>query len=164
MSLQRINLNGVHELDFPTGVSSATIANGVTTINLESGSEIYPVTLRVVSSSALTTGAQNSFGQVTEAGTIVSWSITADQSGSVSVDVWKAASSAFPAAPTIPTSANKISASAGPSLSSAQSASENAAGLTGWTTAVSQYDVFGFNIASASTVKAITLQIWIQRS
>lgn len=127
-------------------------------------SELTPVTLRVVSGTALTAGAQNAFAQVDFAGTIVGWSLTADQSGSVSIDVWKAASSPPPAAPAIPTSANKISATAGPSLSSAQSASQNAAGLTGWTTAVSAYDVFGFNIASASTVTAITLQIWIQRS
>lgn len=34
----KININGIHELDFPTGVSSATVANGVVTINLSGGS------------------------------------------------------------------------------------------------------------------------------
>lgn len=34
----KVNLNGIGELDFPTGVSSATVAPGVATINLAAGS------------------------------------------------------------------------------------------------------------------------------
>lgn len=37
MSTVKVNLEGINELDFPSGVSSATTSNGVTTINLSGG-------------------------------------------------------------------------------------------------------------------------------
>jgi hypothetical protein len=79
--------------------------------------------------------------------------ISADQSGSITVDVWKAAGA-------IPTSGNKISASAPLTLSSAQLAQNGS--RTGWTTAVSVGDVFGFSVATATTVTRVTGQIWCQ--
>lgn len=36
--LTKINLNGIDELDFPTGVDSASTSGGVTTINLSASS------------------------------------------------------------------------------------------------------------------------------
>lgn len=79
--------------------------------------------------------------------------ISADKSGSATVDVWKAAGA-------IPTSGNKISASAPLTLSSAQLS--QAGSLTGWSTSVSVGDVFGFNVATAATVTRIMGQIWCQ--
>lgn len=110
-----------------------------------------------------TTGVKG-FVQVPFAGTITGWALVADEAGSASIDVWKIASSAPPSAPAVPTSANKISASAPPSLSSAQSASGGSSGISTWTTAVAAWDVIGFNLTAASTVKRITLQIFILRS
>jgi hypothetical protein len=80
--------------------------------------------------------------------TISGWSVQADQSGSVSVDVWKTAAA-------IPGSANKISGSAGPSLAGAQLA--QSATLTGWTTSVNPNDVVGFSVASASSITRATV-------
>ncbi len=37
MATVKVNINGIHELDFPSGVSSATTVDGVTTINLSGG-------------------------------------------------------------------------------------------------------------------------------
>jgi hypothetical protein len=85
--------------------------------------------------------------------TINRWDISADQSGSITVDVWKAAGA-------IPTSGNKISASAPLTLSTAQLAQNGS--RSGWTAAVSTGDVFGFSVATATTVTRVTGQIWCQ--
>ena len=102
--------------------------------------------------------------QIPFAGTIIGWSALADVSGSASLDIWKVASSAPPSAPVIPTSGNKISASAPVALSSAQSASAGSSGVSTWTTAVAQWDTFGFNLASATTLTRITIVLQITRS
>lgn len=87
--------------------------------------------------------------------TIVSWTITADTSGSISVDIWKLNGA-------IPTIANKISASAPPSLSSAQYATNST--LTGWTTTVAAGDVFGINVVGTPTnVGIVTITLAIQK-
>jgi hypothetical protein len=104
------------------------------------------------------------FIAVPYAGTITGWSIIADQSGSASFDVWLIAGSAPPTAPTVPTSANKISASAPVALSSAQSAAGGSSAISTWTTAVTQWAVFGFNLTSVSTCTRITLELQVTRS
>jgi hypothetical protein len=81
----------------------------------------------------------------------ISRTIAADKSGSISVDIWNSNGA-------IPTSANKISASAPVTLSSAQ-LNQNS-GLTGWTTSMAAGDVFGFNVTSASRVTHAVGQLW----
>lgn len=103
--------------------------------------------------SAIATGDARSYPTAAYACTINRIDISADQSGSITVDVWKAAGA-------IPTSGNKISASAPLTLSSAQLAQNGS--LTGWTKTVSSGDVFGFNVATVSTVQRVTGQIWCQ--
>jgi hypothetical protein len=78
------------------------------------------------------------------------WSVQADQSGSVAVDVWKAAGG-------IPSGANKISGSSGPSLSGAQLAQSSS--LTGWTTSISPNDVVAFSVAGATSVTRATVVV-----
>jgi hypothetical protein len=85
--------------------------------------------------------------------TINRWDISADQSGSITVDVWKAAGA-------IPVAGNKISASAPLTLSTAQLAQNGS--LSGWTLGVSSGDVFGFSVATATTVTRVTGQLWCQ--
>jgi hypothetical protein len=103
--------------------------------------------------SAITTGDIKNYPTADYACTIIRIDISADQSGSITVDVWKAAGA-------IPTSGNKISASAPLTLSSAQLAQNGS--LSGWTTAVAVGDVFGFNVATATTVTKAIGQIWCQ--
>lgn len=85
--------------------------------------------------------------------TINRWDISADQSGSITVDVWKVAGA-------IPVAGNKISASAPLTLSTAQLAQNGS--LSGWTLGISVGDVFGFSVASATTVTRVTGQLWCQ--
>jgi hypothetical protein len=102
---------------------------------------------------AITTGDVGEFPTAAYACTINRVDISADQSGSITIDVWKRAGA-------IPTSAQKISASAPLTLSSAQ-LSQNGS-ISGWTTAVSVGDVFGFTVVTAATVQKVTGQIWCQ--
>lgn len=102
---------------------------------------------------AITTGALNSFPTVDFACTINRIDVSADQVGSITVDLWKAAGA-------IPTAANKISASAPATLAAVQ-LSQNGS-LAGWSTAVAIGDVFGGTIATASTVQRVTVQVWCQ--
>ena len=89
--------------------------------------------------------------------TIVEWRITADQSGSIVVDVWKDTYANFP-----PTVADTIAGSEKPTLSSAQKNEDT--NLTTWTTALSKGDWLRFNVDSVSTVTAVTLSITVRRT
>lgn len=89
------------------------------------------------------------------AGTITAWDLVADISGSVVIDVWKANAA-------VPTAANTITASALPTLSSAQSALNQAP--TGWVTSVAVGDVFAFKINSATTITKISLALRVTRT
>lgn len=104
--------------------------------------------------SPITSGGTWYLAAVPFAGTITGWNIVADISGSIVVDVWKTNAA-------VPTVANTITASALPTLSSAQAAFGGA--VTGWTTAVAVGDVFAFHVNSAATLTklSLTLQITI---
>jgi hypothetical protein len=85
-------------------------------------------------------------------GVITSWVIMAEQSGSVEIDIWKDTLANFP-----PTSADTITSSYKPYLSSQQVNSNNT--LSGWTTNFSVNDVFLFNVVSADTITRLNLTI-----
>lgn len=87
------------------------------------------------------------------AGTIDRWDVVADQVGSATIDVWKAAGA-------IPTDANRIAGTEKPTLSAAQLASDTS--LTTWTTlAVAVGDVFGFELETCSTCTRVTVEVRI---
>ena len=83
---------------------------------------------------------------------ITSWTLVADQTGSIVIDLWKDTYANFP-----PTVADSITGSAKPTLSSA--VKNQSSTLTGWTTGVSSGDIIRFNVDSASTLTRITLSI-----
>ena len=89
--------------------------------------------------------------------TINSWTILGDTSGSIVVDIWKNTYANYP-----PTVANTITASAKPTVSSANK--NQSSTLTGWTTAVAANDILRFNVDSATTVKRITLVLSVTRT
>ena len=105
--------------------------------------------------------------QVGYAGTIVGWSISnCDAVGSITVEIDKHASSAPPAPPAIPnTTTDKISAGSPIAMSSAQSASGDAASVASWTTRdVVQWDVIQFYMTVASGITRATIELYIQPS
>lgn len=77
----------------------------------------------------------------------------ADQSGSIEVDIWKAAFASFP-----PTSGNSITASDIPTISSAQKMQDST--LTGWTTQINAGDVLAFNVVNnATSITRVTVAL-----
>lgn len=101
--------------------------------------------------SAITTGVKG-YVTVPYTGTITQWTLLADQSGSIVIDVWKDTYANYP-----PTVADTIAGSEKPTLSSATKNQDT--NLTTWTTAVTAGDVVGFKVDSASTVTRVTLII-----
>lgn len=143
---------GAHNNVQPTLILNYIIATDNTAGNLGTGAVGITIDGQ---GQAISTGNKG-YVYCPYAGTITAATLIADVSGSCVIDVWKAAY------PTVPTVANTITASAKPTLSSAQ-VSQNTT-LTGWTTSVSAGDVFGFNVDSASTVKRVTLTLTVQKS
>lgn len=89
--------------------------------------------------------------------TITSYELTADQSGSIVIDLWVDTYGNFP-----PTVADTITASAKPTLSSAQKATDST--LTGWTKTLTAGDYLLANVDSASTLEKAVLIINVTRS
>ena len=83
--------------------------------------------------------------------TITGYSVQADQSGSIAIEVDKKAG-AIPAVTT-----DSLCASACPALASAQL--NQSTTLTGWNAAVAANDVVGFNVGSASAVTRVNLTV-----
>jgi hypothetical protein len=88
--------------------------------------------------------------------TINAVTLLADVSGSVVLDIWKAPYASYP-----PTVANTITASAKPTLSSADKSTDST--LTGWTTSVSAGDVLRFKIDSVSTITRLTVSLSVTK-
>ena len=106
--------------------------------------------------SVITTGLKG-FVMVPYACTINSVTMLADQSGSCVVDIWKANYASFP-----PTVANTITASALPTISSAQKSQDTT--LTGWTTSVAAGDILAFNVNSASVITRVNLILKVTKT
>lgn len=101
--------------------------------------------------SAITTGVKG-YIEVPFAATITGWTLLADVSGSIVIDVWKDTYANFP-----PTVADTIAGTEKPTLASVQKNQDLA--LSTWTTAVASGDILGFNVDSAGTVTRVTLII-----
>ncbi len=102
---------------------------------------------------AVTTGIK-AYLSVPVDGTITKVRLFGGVSGSVVIDIFNDIFANFP-----PTVADTITASAKPTLSSAQSYEDTT--LTGWTTSVSAGDVLAFNVDSASLFGFISIELEI---
>lgn len=105
---------------------------------------------------AITTG-QKGHIRLPFAGTIISAALAADVSGSIVVDIWKDTYANFP-----PTNADSITASAPPTISSAQKDLDTT--LSGWTTAFVAGDFLAFNVDSCTTITRVTLTLTVRRT
>lgn len=84
--------------------------------------------------------------------TITSWTLLANRSGSVVLDIWKDTYANHP-----PTIADTIVGSAKPTLSSATKATSST--LTGWTTALNKDEIIRINVDSSSTLSKVTFTL-----
>lgn len=143
-------------LDMTGAGVTCSDSGGVTQCNIPAGSasQQHVISFSVDGGgSVVATGVLGQYPTAAYSCTINRWDISSDQSGSIVVDIWKAAGA-------IPTNSDSITAAAPPTLSAAQLAQNGS--LTGWTTTVSSGDVFGGEIDSASTVTKATVQVWCQ--
>lgn len=106
--------------------------------------------------SAITTGEKGHL-EIPFACTIQQVTTLADQSGSIVVDIWKDTYANFP-----PTDADSITASAPPTLSTAQKAQDST--LTGWTTSIAAGDILAFNVDSAATITRVTISLKVAKA
>ena len=89
--------------------------------------------------------------------TITSSEIVAKETGSIIIDIWRDTYANFP-----PTDADSITASATPTLSSAQKSQDLT--LTNWAASLTGGHYLAFNVDSATTVTQATLTLNVRRS
>ena len=99
---------------------------------------------------AITTGSKGIIPRLPFSCTITGWTLIADQTGSIVIDVKKSTYAAFP-------TTTSIVAAAKPTLSSAQKATSTT--LTGWTVALLEGDVLEFYVDSCTTITRATLTL-----
>jgi hypothetical protein len=105
---------------------------------------------------AITTGIKGDI-TIPFAGVIDQWTLLADASGSIVVDVWKDTYANYP-----PTVADSITASAKPTITSTTKGQSST--LTGWTTTVAAGSTLRFNVDSCTNITRVTLSLRIYRS
>jgi hypothetical protein len=104
--------------------------------------------------STITTGSKG-FLQIPFACTVNNWTIVADQSGSIVVDVKRSTYSGFP-------TTSSIAGSEKPTLSSVQKNQDLS--LSTWTTSIAAGDILEFNVDSVTTVQRVTLALQVTRA
>jgi len=102
----------------------------------------------------ISVGLKTNYIVMPYAATIKSWRLIGNISGSIVIDIWKAANS-------IPTLANSITGTEKPTLSSQQINQDT--NLTTWTTSLSVGDVIAFNVDSVSGLGAVTLVLEVEK-
>lgn len=102
----------------------------------------------------ITTGKKGTI-HVPFAATILEWTVTADQIGSIDIDINKSTYAGYPTTATITGSEHLI-------LSSQQK--NQSSTLTGWTTTISADDVLEFEVDSAATVSKVTLNLYVSEA
>lgn len=139
----KVDLKNWLELDSPQIHSSAIVGltEGVVTANIEI--ENF--------GTSITTGVKGDI-KLERDFRIIGWSLLANASGDIVVDIWKDTLGNYP-----PTVADKITASSPPSLIGQDHASDT--GLVGWTTDVNAGETLRFNVASVSGINRVCLAL-----
>ena len=141
---------------FAKGTLDQRIRVNSTATDIEYFDEIATLTYIISGGgSAISTGAKG-FLEIPFACTIVGWTLLADVSGSIVIDVWNDTYANFP-----PVVADTIAGTEKPTLSAVQKNQDLA--LTTWITAVAAGDILRFNVDSAATVTEVTLSIRVRK-
>jgi hypothetical protein len=137
-------------------VTNGDGVSGNPTLDLPASMTYTSISFWIDGGGAVISTGLKGYRQLEFACSIVGWSLYADQAGSISIDVDAHASSAPPAAPSIPnTTTDKISAGAPIALSSAQSASGGISEVSTWTASRALWDTIALNVTSAVTVTKV---------
>ena len=106
--------------------------------------------------SAITTGEKGHL-RIPFACEIQRVTLLADQSGSITIDIWKDTYANFP-----PTDADSICGGNEPAISSAQKYEDTT--LSGWTKTINAGDILTFNVDSCSTITRVTIALKVKRT
>lgn len=104
----------------------------------------------------LSTGIQGDL-TIPFACTINEWTLLADVSGSMVLDIWKDTYANYP-----PTVADTITGSAKPTITTSTKGQSST--LTGWTTSIAAGDILRFNIDSVTSLSQVTLSLKVTRT
>ena len=88
---------------------------------------------------------------------IQSYTLLANESGSIVIDVWKDTYANYP-----PTDADSITAAAPMTISSSTKGTDST--LTGWTKTLTSGDILRFNVDSVTNIKAVDINIIVART
>lgn len=88
---------------------------------------------------------------------IQSYTLLANESGSIVIDVWKDTYANYP-----PTDADSITASAPMTISASTKGQDST--LTGWTKALTAGDILRFNVDSVTSIKSVDINIIVART
>jgi hypothetical protein len=133
-------------------VSNGDGVSGNPTVALSANAQIKTFGITIDGGGSVISTGVKGYITVPFSGTITGWTLTAKESGSIVIDVWKDTYDNFP-----PTVADTIAGSEKPTLSSAQKNQDLT--LSSWTTSVTAGDIIGFNVDSATTVTRVNLVI-----
>ena len=139
-----------------TGLTTAlTVAQGGTGIT--NNPNVLSITFIIDGGgSTITTGIKGDL-TIPFACTISEWTLLANQSGSIVVDIWKDTYSNYP-----PTVGDTITGSAKPTISTATKGQSST--LTGWTTSITAGNILRFNVDSVSSITRVTLSLKVTRT
>lgn len=146
---EKFELVGSNVLKLRSGYTFDTdVLNGITDVLF------YPINGGGV---AIATGVQRLDLMVPWDCTITGYTLLADQSGSIVVDIWNDTYANYP-----PTDADSITASAPPTITTATKAQSTT--LTGWDTALVAGDILRFNVDSITTCTYVGVYLNVTRS
>ena len=127
-------------------------------------SKLIPSTIEYVIDGlgvAISTGVKG-YLSIPFTGVITSAVLIADQSGTVTVNLWKCTYAQFDGGLTHPVAADSITGGNPPALSSA---TKNTSNLSGWSLTMSQGDVLAFQIPTLATnITRVTLALGVTRT
>ena len=141
----------------PTGNTGATGTTGPTGTGL-----VSDIAFIIDGAGATITTGLKGYLEIPFACTINQSTLLADESGSIVVNIWKCTYSQFDASATHPVAADKITASAPPTISSTTKAQD--ATLTGWTTSISAGDILAYNVDSVTSIQRVTSSLKVTRA
>jgi hypothetical protein len=150
---QLIAGNGGVDVTVTNLTGDVTTSGGVAT-TLKTAAKTRAITFTIDGGGSVpSTGVKGDIS-VPYACTITGARMLADQSGSAVVNVWKDTYANYP-----PTVADKITASAPPTISTATKSDDTT--LTGWTTSITAGDTLRFNLDSVTTITRVVLVLTV---
>lgn len=144
----------------PTGATGPTAPTGATGV---AGDGIKGIEFVIDGSGAVITTGTKGYIEIPFNCTINRVTLLADQGGAIVVDLWKCTFAQFDAGGTHPVSADKITASAPPTIPATNTKVQDAT-LTGWNTTVNAGDVLGYVVSSCTTITRVTVSLKVTKT